>query len=212
MRWVALILLIVNLGLAAWIAAGSPGGPRQRSEPPAEIGELVLLSESGGISEPPDDRSRDPLCYTIGPFANAERARQARDRLAAQGLDPEQRTTEDQEVYGYQVLLPQRPSRQAALATTRELQNRGIQDYFIIVDDPELRNAISVGLFREKRYAVRHTDYLRGLGFDPEMRLRTRTRTRYWQDYRDPGGKVTPELLESLAADQPLQRLERPCD
>lgn len=212
MRWVALLLLIVNLGLAAWIAAGSPGGPRRESARPPEIGELTLLREAPDRSDAPDDAAREPRCYTIGPFTSAESARRGRERLAELELAPEQRTTEDEEVYGYQVLLPQRESREAALEATRELARQGIQDYFVIVDDPELRNAISVGLFREKRYAVRHTGYLEELGFDPEMRVRTRTRTRYWQDYRDPESRVTAELLESLGTEQPLQRLERPCE
>jgi hypothetical protein len=210
-RWVALLLLLVNVALAAWIAAGAPGGPEATRAPPVEMGELTLLRESTDGSEAAPGRQAG-ACYTVGPFQNAERAEQARARLAELGLEPRQRTTTDEEVYGYQVLLPPHENRQAALAKTRELADKGIKDYFVIVSEPELRNAVSLGLFREKRYAVRHTEYLERLGFDPEMRLRTRTRTRYWQDYRDPRGRVTPELLESLAADQPLQRLERPCE
>ena len=212
MRSVAVLLLLVNVGLGAWMVAGRPGHVARSAGPPEEIGRLALLDE---VENRPDDGSRSGArggaCFTIGPFASAERAGAARERLAALGLSPEQRTTQDEEVYGYQVLLPPRASRAAALESTRELASKGIKDYFVIVDDPELRNAVSVGLFREKRYAVRHSDYLGELGFDPELRVRTRTRTRYWQDYRDPDGEVSAELLESLAAEQPLQRLQRPC-
>lgn len=206
MRWVALLLLVANVALAGWLAAGAPGRPRAESAPPPEIGRLTLLEEAPAR----DDAPAAGTCYTIGPFEDAERARRARERLAALGLEPSQRRTTDEEVYGYQVILPPFPSREEALAATRALAEQGISDYFII-SGAELENAVSLGLFREKRYAVRHTRYLRELGFEPEMRLRTRSQTRYWQDYRDPDGRVTAELLDSLAAGEPLQRLERAC-
>lgn len=208
MRWVALLLLLANLGLAGWLAAGAPGRPQVQSAPPPEKGELVLLEE-----RPAEAAEAAPAdaCYTVGPFADADVAERARARLAELGLEPRQRRTTDEEVYGYQVVLPPFPSREEALAATRALAEEGVTEYFIIAE-PERENAVSLGLFREKRYAVRHTRYLRELGFEPEMQVRTRSRTRYWQDYRDPEGRVTPGMLESLAAGEPLQRLERACD
>jgi hypothetical protein len=205
MRWVALLLLLANLAFAGWIFSGTPGRTRAPDAPPVEIGELPLLRESRGTS------ASASVCFTIGPFDEASRARVARQRLAELGLQPRQRTTRDEEVYGYQVLLPPFRSRSEALAATRDLQAQGIEDYFVITE-AELENAVSVGLFERKRFAVRHADYLNDLGFDAELRLRTRERTRYWQDYRDPRERVTPAVLDSLAAEQALQRLERPCE
>lgn len=211
MRWVALVLLVANLGLAGWLAAGAPGRPQAETAPPKEMGQLTLLDEMPAEEEDTAAAADEGACYTVGPFEDADRARRARERLAGLGLEPSQRRTSDEEVYGYQVVLPPFPSREEALAATRALAEQGINEYFII-SEPERENAVSLGLFREKRYAVRHTRYLRELGFEPEMQVRTRTRTRYWQDYRDPEGRVTPGLLESLAAGEPLQRLERACD
>ncbi|MDZ7787620.1 MAG: SPOR domain-containing protein [Halofilum sp. (in: g-proteobacteria)] len=205
MRWVALLLLVANAAFAGWILSGTPGREPRASEPPVELGELPLLRESRG------DGSAASVCFTIGPFEEEARAEAARQRLAQLDVAPRQRTTRDEEVYGYQVLLPPFGSREAALAATRELQQQGIEDYFI-VSGPELENAVSVGLFERKRFAVRHADYLNDLGFDAELRLRTRERTRYWQDYRDPRERVTSEVLDSLSAEQALKRLERPCD
>lgn len=205
MRWVALLLLLANMGFAAWIYTGTPGRTPAAADPPVEIGELPLLRESGG------DARASSVCYTIGPFEEESRAEAARRRLEDLGLDPRQRTIRDEEVYGYQVLLPPFESRADALAATRDLQEQGIEDYFVIAESG-LRNAVSVGLFERKRFAVRHADYLNDLGFEAELRLRTRERTRYWQDYRDPRERVTPEVLDSLSAERALQRLERPCD
>lgn len=205
MRWVALLLLLANAAFAGWILSGTPGRDSVASGPPVEIGELPLLRESRR------DDAAASVCFTIGPFEEEARAEAARQQLAELDVEPRQRTTRDEEVYGYQVVLPPFGSREQALAATRELREQGVEDYFI-VSESELENAVSVGLFERKRFAVRHADYLNDLGFDAELRLRTRERTRYWQDYRDPRERVTSEVLDSLSADQALQRLERSCD
>lgn len=212
MRAVALILILANAGIAAWIYAGAPGRPLASADAPSEIGQLALLREEADsyTSEGPA-AAAGSVCFTVGPFDDAAAATRAREQLRELGLAPEQRVLTDEEVYGYQVLLPPFPEREAAIAATRELAAKGISEYFVVTE-PEFENAVSLGLFRQQRFATRHTAYLQELGFEPEIRVRTRERTRYWQDYRDPQGQVTPELLESLAAEQPLQRLERPCE
>lgn len=207
MRWVALILIAANLALVGWQLAGAPGRPRYGQPPPPELGRMMLLEEGRTAGS----NRRDGACFTIGPFEDPARARRARERLAALGLDPRQRRTVEEDVYSYQVLLPPFESTEAAIEAGRELARKGIQEYFVITTDPELENAISLGLFHQKRFAERHLAYLESLGFEPEMRLRTRREVRYWLDYRDPAGRVTDQLIESLAVDHPLQRIERPC-
>jgi len=211
LRWVALLLILANAGFAGWLYMGGPGRPTDEPEVPPDIGQLALLRETGesrlASAEAGESTSE---CFTVGPFDSEPAAKRARQRLAELGLEPEQRVLTEEEVYGYQVLLPPYPDREAALRATRKLVEKGIEEYFVITE-PELENAISLGLFQRKRFAVRHTAYLEELGFAPEMRVRTEEVTRHWQDYRDPGGRVTPEVLESLSTDTPLQRLERPC-
>lgn len=213
MRWVALLLLLANLGLFGWQWAGTPGWSPPRAEPPPDIGELKLLSEaSSPASAEGVAGAAAEACFTIGPFGDPANAEAAAQRLVALGLDPSQRSTSEQVATGYRVLLPPYPSADEALGAARELARKGVEDYYVIVSDPELRNAVSLGLFEEKVFAERHAATVAELGFDPEIRVRTRQRTRYWQDFRDPAGRVTSGLVESLTAEQPLQRLERPCD
>lgn len=211
MRWVALLLILANAGAAGWLYLGAPGRPQSVAEAPPEIGQLALLREEAdsrtGTAVPAEEEA---VCFTIGPFDDAGLAERASQQLRALGLEPDQRVLSEEEVYGYQVLLPPFPDREAAIDATRRLAEKGIQEYFVVTE-PELENAVSLGLFRQKRFATRHNAYLRELGFEPEMRVRTRERDHYWQDYRDPEGLVTPELLDSLSTEQPLQRLERPC-
>lgn len=206
MRWVALLLLIANAALAGWQWAGTPGWSAQFAGPPPDIGELRLLGEGNAAQV-----AAGGACFTLGPFNDPANAEAAHARLAQAGMRPRQRSTAEEEASGYQVLLPPFPSAEAALAAARELARKGIEDYYIIVSEAELRNAVSVGLFEERRFAERHIGELERLGFEPELRVRTRSRTRYWQDFRDPDGRVTAEFVGSLNADQPLQRLERAC-
>lgn len=206
MRWLAVALVALNLAVLGWLFTGAPGQARTGPERPPEIGRLVMLKE------PAETTATAATCYTIGPFADSALAERARDRLEELGLEPAQRVLRDQETYGYQVLLPPFDSRAEALQATRELSAQGIADYFIMVEEDELENAVSLGLFSEQRYAVSHLRNLEAMGFAAEMRLRTRDRERYWQDYRDPEGRVGAELLEQFAGEQPVQRLERECD
>lgn len=208
MRWIAMFLLLVNAGLVIWQAAGAPGRPRADRELPKEVGELKLLREP---AEAPEARARAE-CFTIGPFDDAGPAERAGERLSELGLDPSQRVLVDEETYGYQVLLPPFPTREEAMEATRELDEEGIQDYFVVSGDSELANAVSLGLFSERRYALDHQAYLADIGLDAEIRMRTRERERYWQDYRDPDNIVELEKIESEIGEGSLQRLPRDCD
>lgn len=210
MRWVALLLLLANAGLAAWQFAGTPGWSPEQAGPPPDIGSLRLLDE-GTTTQTAASQGAEGACFTVGPFSDSANAERAYEGLTQAGVIPRQRSTSEEEATGYQVLLPPRSSAQEALAAARELAREGIEDYYIIVSEPELRNAVSVGVFQERAFAERHMGELAELGFDAEIRVRTRSRTRYWQDFRDPQGQVTAEFVESLAAEQPLQRLERDC-
>lgn len=209
MRWIALLLLMVNAGLIGWQLAGTPGGPQVETGTPADIGYLGLLREP---AEEPRARA-ETECFSIGPFTDEEAARAAGAYLADLGLQPEQRLLIDDETTGYQVLLPPFDSQAEALAATRELAEAGVQDYFIISQDGELQNAVSLGVFSERRYALDHQQYLAGLGLglEPDLRLRTRERERYWQDYRDAAGVVTVQEVEIRVGAGPLQRLPRDC-
>lgn len=208
MRWIALLLLLINAGLLAWQLAGAPGRPQSQPALPEEVGYLALLREP---AEAPSAREQAE-CFSMGPFSDADTAQRAGERLAELGVEPAQRVLTDEETYGYQVILPPFPSREEAAEATRALAEQGIDDYFIITDHSELDNAVSLGLFSEREYALNHQAYLEKIGFEAELRMRTRERERYWQDYRDPAGMVRAEQIEAHVGDGPFQRLPRPCD
>lgn len=206
MRWLALILLLANAGLVAWQAAGTPGRSQGDEGLPEEVGQLSLLREPDGATGGDDDTE----CYTLGPLSSEETAAAAGERMEDLGVEPSLRVIEDEETTGYQVILPPFEDREAAEAATEELEAAGIQDYFVFSED-DMENAVSLGVFSRQEYAADHQDYLADLGFDAELRLRTRSRERYWQDFRDRGGLIQPEPIEAWVGDGPLQLLPRSC-
>jgi len=207
-----------------------PGGDRDSAtsaQPPAQQAEAATGTASGSQAGPPAESRPDPQadpepaqrnpapaavarCYTIGPFREIDAIANARRRLADLGITSGQRVRSEREFFGYSVYLPPRASREDARALTRELRARGITDYYIM-SDRELRNAVSLGLFRERRHAERLHRKVTALGFSPRLEPRYRERELRWLDYRDDRGRIGAALLREISPQGELQRLDRDC-
>ena len=123
------------------------------------------------------------------------------------------RVLEQEEVAGYWVHLAPYSSRKQALAAARDLAEKGLKDYYV-VGEGENSNAVSLGLFSEKFRAERRMEYVRSLGYAPELTPRYRTRQVFWLDYDEVGDQSLTESLwhpEGVADETALQRLVRNC-
>lgn len=226
MRALVLTLLLLNAVYFAWRQYHPAAVQPTPAEPTSSVTRLELLSErspaesippmpslaqGGGAatrSQPPERR-----CYTLGPVADAERAEAMRESIAAQGFGAIRRVLEQQEVAGYWVHLAPSPSRKQALAAARDLAEKGLKDYYV-VGEGEHANAVSLGLFSEKFRAERRMEYVRSLGYTPELTPRYRTRQVFWLDYDEIGEAKLPESvwrLEGATESAALQRLGRDC-
>jgi hypothetical protein len=125
-------------------------------------------------------------------------------------VDSSQRTLSEREFRGYAVFLPPRGSRDAARRLTDELLEKGISDYYIMTDG-ELRNAVSLGLFRERKHADGLVARVRRLGFQPELETRYRDLALIWLDYEDADGVIDQALIRDLSPQDAVQRLDRDC-
>ena len=103
------------------------------------------------------------VCLEWGGFvgADAARALQALDPLAL-GANLTQRKQDD--VAGFWVYIPPLASRQAATQKAVELKRLGVDDYFVVPDDPKWRNAISLGVFKTQDAAKARLAALRAKG------------------------------------------------
>jgi len=224
-----LFLLLANGMLFLWqsyfVAPATVGSTPM----PGNVPELVLLQETGTTvqaasvvaiePEQPDSKSIDgailPVsasksCYTIGPFDSDDALKKVQQLFVDNKIDFRQRTFTEPELFGYNVLLPPFPSRDAAVAMVKILVQKGITDYYIMRDS-ELDNAISLGLFREHRFAVRHMTFLEKKGLTPEMKTRYYDRSRHWIDYTEQENRIDETALVRMSPESDVQRLLRAC-
>jgi hypothetical protein len=163
MRTVFLLLLFANAVFFAYryyvtqypSVGADPAGQQLQPErirlvPPEELARLAV-SRRGGA------------CIELGPLAAADAAR-AEESVAtlAGGLKVAQRRSD--EAARWWVYIAPLPTRVAAVQRAAELKKLGVDDSLVINDDPQWRNAISLGVFRTEDAANTRADALRKRG------------------------------------------------
>lgn len=101
-------------------------------------------------------------CYEWGTFASTRLA-SARQALSALGQDAEIRPHTAAEAARYWVYIPGFRNPQAAQARLDALRALGVDEMYV-VQDPQLRSVISLGVFKDEQLATRLLDDLRGKG------------------------------------------------
>lgn len=172
MRILFFLLALANAVFFAygWFDAGArAGGDAQILSQQLDPGKIRLLRPEQVIAlthkpEPPKAAAAPAgVCVEWGGFLDADlaRAQQALQPLAL-GAKLTQRKQED--VSGFWVFIRPLASRQLAAQKAAELKRLGVDDYFIIPDDPKWRNAISLGVFKTEEAANARLAALRAKG------------------------------------------------
>lgn len=206
MKWVVATLVLLNLTLWMWASwheppASGPRGPVPRSEVAA--GTLRLLSEPGVSVRARSPRKRPPVkalkdvappkrCFTLGPFTARKPWEKTRTRLTNRGLPAAAREEEETKIT-YRVYIPPLKSREAAAVMRKKLTRLGFRDHAIL-DEPGLRNAVSVGVFAVKANAMRRQRQLKKKKIKTRRQTLRRSRSLYWLDV-----KSENDLIEQLA-------------
>lgn len=183
------LLLAMNLGVALWWWLRPDLGPRRHSSIEPAVAALELLSEvesRGSAAELaeapiPMDPGPNAICQRIGPFLTQADLRRALGALTPSVSRIQFRETRSLALRGYWVYLPAQTSRDAALATARELAARGLRDYYVVTAG-DRENTISLGLFRDINNARQRQADVQSMGFAPEMGERTEEVPQYWID------------------------------
>jgi len=143
--------------------------PAQRS-PSAP--EAVLVAPESAVAA--------VYCGELGPIRSrnmAEGYRRAFSRSEDATVRVEARS--GQENAGYWAVIPALPDTASAEAMLKRLQAAGLEDLWLIRKG-ELENVISLGLYTEERYARRHADNVRKLGFEPAVIPKKEKARVYW--------------------------------
>lgn len=189
MRWVFLLLLLMNVGLFVWQHRLAPSGSSElqllagQSEQTSvqAVQGLTLMAEAES-SKPQNQASvaadNSAHCLVLGGFDAAEPARQLEQRLLSLDVGVRVVTTEASFGADHWVYIPPLASRQASLRQLRELQARGIDSY--LITEGELADGILLGVFPRLDSAVGVAEKLRAAGYEPQVRELPRIYQEYW--------------------------------
>lgn len=186
------LLLTMNLAVALWLVLRPVAVSDVVAIPDANIASLVLLSEEpaepNGLAVAEPDGPPEPIpaldqlvCIEIGPFLTQADLRRAMNALTSGTERIQFRETRAMAKRGYWVYLPAQPTRDAALATARELSGKGLRDYYVVTAG-DRENMISLGLFRELANAKQRHEEVRAMGFDAQLQTRSDEIPNYWID------------------------------
>ncbi|MBE0625295.1 MAG: SPOR domain-containing protein [Burkholderiales bacterium] len=168
MRMLFFILMLANATFFAyaWFGPGArAGGDAQiigQQLNPEKI-RLLRPEQLSGLARKPEPAKPAAVCLEWGAFSDTDlaRAEQALEPLAL-GAKLSQRRQDD--VAGFWVYIAPLASRQAAAQKAGELKRLGVDDYFVVPDDPKWRNAISLGIFKTEEAANTRLGALRAQG------------------------------------------------
>lgn len=191
MRWIALFLLLLNLGIFAWFAATSSTAANTAratgASRDADAGGIILVTEMASaqlspVKEVPApvsaDVSGEQLCTLIGPFPEEYRGQDIVQRLSALQVSASLREIEMQGPMRYWVFLPPLHSRREAFNRLRELQAQGIDSY--VIPKGTLADGISFGIFSDRGRAESLAAELVGKGIGAQSREEPQTHMERW--------------------------------
>ncbi|GAB2903136.1 SPOR domain-containing protein [Microbulbifer echini] len=224
MRWIALFLLLLNVGIFAWFALGSGAQEEAVRVTEEKVGvqnkRIILVGEVSPQTLPPltdsparspVDHSAEQLCTLLGPFSEEHQGEAIVQRLKALQASAELRDIEMQGPMRYWVFLPPLNSRREAFNRLRELQAQGIDSY--VIPKGALADGISFGIFSERKRAETLTDNLVGRGVRAQLREEPQTHRERWVVLA-PGASdyLAPEFWHRLQQEYPeLDRRRNLC-
>lgn len=182
-RALIVLLLVLNLGVAAWWLTRAPMPPPVPAEPALGVARLQLPNEAPGlpVAPPaaPDPAVRaagatpaasvgpapaTPQCYSFGPYNSDQAAVAAQARLQPLTLRIVARTQRSAPARGWRVLLPAFANREQADAAAQRIAAAGFNDYFVVREGNEA-HSIALGRYRGENTARGRAAALVAAGF-----------------------------------------------
>lgn len=211
MKWLIYLLLIVNIGFAAWHFRGINSDETQAGKLDiTNETQLVLLSEF--YQQKNQTKPAGRLCYSVGPLVNKKDAQGVLASLKTLSIEAKQVQRRDTSQSGYWVILPPAESRKAANKHVSKLKKLKVKDYFLVATGSK-QNAVSLGVYSQKKLARRRVDQMIRLGFVPRMESVALPRKVYWLDwYKDSKQQISKTFLTELKKKySKLSQIERSC-
>ena len=214
-RALIVLLVVLNLGAAAWWLTRPAPTPPAEPVLPAGVARLQLVNEAPSMpTQAPVPQVRDAVppaalaaCFSLGPYTRESSALQAQAALAGRLLHARLREVPGAGTRGYQVVMPPAASLEEAQATAGRIGAAGFDD-FLVVRQGEQANGIALGRYRSREAAERRLTQLQAAGFPAQMQTVGRAGPSLW--WLDAGAAAGADVdalarLASSGAPQPLE-------
>lgn len=216
MKWLIYILLICNIGFAAWHFRGldmREDGAAGQIEVSNES-QLILLSEFYQQQKQKKLKKSlaGKLCYSLGPFTQKAESEKSQALLKKQNIETKRIRLRDTSRSGFWVILPASETLEEANKHIAQLKKLKVKDYFLVATGSN-ENAVSLGVFSKKKHARRRVDEMIRLGFVPRMESVTLPRKVYWLNwYKDSKVELDDTVFDDIKKRYPqISRIERSC-
>lgn len=155
--------------------------------------------------------SKAPACYRVGPFAKREQALATGKRYEEVGAKTAIESAGERQYVGRLVYVDSHASRDAALATARDLEANGITDY-VILDDATKRNALSLGVFGNAQNALQLRAKVEAMNLPVKTEDYYRQQTLHWLRIEQPGSTVPPQMLSTDELESGIRQVPHDCN
>ena len=205
LKWLLGALLLANIGLWMW-ASWYDHNPEPVETAPRSLvnaDKMLAPGEPGARlvprvpHRPVQTRSLTAVarnCYVVGSFKKLTPATEAGTRLKKKGLRYTLRSEPRTDI-SFQVYLGPYSSTRSATAAQRRLRKIGIKDNALIREG-KLKNAVSVGVFRNAANIKETRKLLRKHRYHPHTRAITQVINRYWLEI--PAEQASLESIRAL--------------
>jgi hypothetical protein len=210
-KWIAIGLLLANLGFAG-LTPGLTQWFDQRNAEDMQLLHQQLNPESirlltpqevsalasGGILSPRAEGV--PVCMEWGPVTESELPA-ARALVTPFNLGDRLVERDDVERTSHWLYMPTQGNRQLANQKAAELKQLGLEQFFIVQDDPAWRHAIHLGAFRSAEAAQIQLEKLRDKGVrSAQLGSRETSVKKWWFRVQDAEPALVSRLGELKAA------------
>jgi hypothetical protein len=177
MKWLLWMMILLNTLMFGYFNLSQPPKKLYSGDEALHPEKIVLLTQKDVDAMPKQSdigvevKPSTPLtesppvvysCYEWGSFSPANLPR-ARNVLTKFSLEATMKQLTSIESVRYWIYVPPLKSTEAAQAKQSELANLGVQDTFI-VQEPQWRNAISIGVFKDEQLASKLLEDLKTRG------------------------------------------------
>jgi hypothetical protein len=217
-RWLAIIIVIINVGYFAWLQSDTDGAINPAPMVEAVDGSVKKLEllVSGGTRKAVDmtllRSSEAGECWLIGPFDELLSVQQVKGRLAALSIEFPIKEVEVNSGEDYWVHIAPQKNRQEAVKLLRELQGKGIDSF--LITEGELAQGISLGLFSQLARAQAVFEERKSQGYDAILKSVPRTHIQFWGLYNgEKYGALADELWRKInQGNSVLKRHKKSCN